>query len=137
MEDSSTVLLKLDNGAQCVVQTNFNIPDEVAKWRLEFFGTKGRLLGDNVIGQVDGGKLNVAFMDEVSGYNAAQNHAENIGKDIEAEFGNMYTREVESFADSILNEKPLIVPAEDAVHIQKVVAAAYKSSEQRVAVKVE
>lgn len=137
VEDSSTVLLKLDNGAQCVVQTNFNIPDEVAKWRLEFFGTKGRLLGDNVIGQVDGGKLNVAFMDEVSGYNAAQNHTENIGKDIEAEFGNMYTREVESFADSILNEKPLIVPAEDAVHIQKVVAAAYKSSEQRVAVKVE
>lgn len=137
VEDSSTVLLKLKNGAQCVVQTNFNIPDEVAKWRLEFFGTRGRLLGDTVIGQVDGGKLNVAFMDEVLGYNAAQNHVEIVGKDLDAEFGNMYTREVESFAYSILNGKPLVVPASDAVHIQKVVAAAYQSSEEHRAVKVD
>jgi alanyl-tRNA synthetase len=48
----------MKNGAQCVVQTNFNIPDEVSKWRLEFFGTRGRLMGDTIIGQNDGGKLN-------------------------------------------------------------------------------
>ena len=137
VEDSSTVLLKLSNGAQCVVQTNFNIPDEVAKWRLEFFGTRGRLLGDTVIGQIDGGKLNAAFMDEVAGYNAAQNHEGLLGEDIEVEFGNMYTREVESFADSILNGKPLLVPASDAVHVQKVAAAAYKSSEENRTVKAD
>lgn len=137
VEDSSTVLLKLRNGAQCVVQTNFNIPDEVAKWRLEFFGTRGRLMGDNVIGQIDGGRLNEAFLAEVSDYNATQNHAETFGEDVEAEFGNMYAREVESFADSILNGKPLVVPASDAVHIQKVVEAAYQSSREHRAVKVD
>ena len=38
------VLLRMENGAQCVVQSNFNIPDEAAKWRLAFFGDQGRLI---------------------------------------------------------------------------------------------
>ena len=49
--------MRSDNGAQCVVQSNFYFPDEASKWRVEFFGTKGRLLGDTMIGQIDGGKL--------------------------------------------------------------------------------
>ena len=40
----------------------------------------------------------------------------------------MYTREVESFADSVLNDKPLVVPASDALHVQKVIQAAYEST---------
>ena len=136
VEDSSTVLLKLENGAQCVVQTNFNIPDEVARWRLEFFGTRGRLLGDTVIGQNDGGKLNAVFMEHVPGYNAAQNHADDAGVDLDGDFGNLYTREVESFAASILENKPLEVPASDALHVQKVIEAAYRSSAEHIAVRV-
>ncbi|MBE5750067.1 MAG: Gfo/Idh/MocA family oxidoreductase [Clostridiales bacterium] len=136
VEDSSTVILKLDNGAQCVVQTNFNIPDEVAKWRLEFFGTKGRLMGSNVIGQNDGGTLTGIFMNNVPGYDAKQDHVDAKGVEIEGDFGNMYTREVESFADSILNDKPLVVPATDALHVQKVIAAAYRSSKERKLIKM-
>lgn len=130
VEDSSTVLLKLTNGAQCTVQTNFNIPDEVARWRLELFGTRGRLLGDTVIGQNDGGSLNAVFLKDVGAYNATQDHADEKGEFIDGEFGNLYTREVESFADSILNHKPLQVPASDAVHVQKVIELAYRSSEE-------
>ena len=130
VEDSSTVLLRMANGAQCVVQTNFNIPDEVSKWRLEFFGTRGRLMGDTIIGQNDGGKLNAVYMDEVPDYDAAQDHADAEGIEIEGDFGNMYTREVESFADSILNGTPLEVPASDAVHVQKVIELAYRSTEE-------
>ena len=63
LEDSSTVLMHMENGAHCVVQNNFNIPDEVAKWRLEFFGDHGRLMGDMVIGQEDGGTLDALFME--------------------------------------------------------------------------
>ena len=43
--------------------------------------------------------------------------------------GNMYAREVASFGDSILNGTPVEVHAENAVHIQKVIEAIYKSSE--------
>ena len=137
VEDSSTVILRMQNGAQCVVQTNFNIPDEVSKWRLEFFGTRGRLMGDTIIGQNDGGKLNAAFLDGVVGYSATQNHADMEGEFLEGDFGNMYTREVESFADSVLNGTPLEVPASDALHVQKVIAAAYQSSAEHKLIPIE
>ena len=128
VEDSSTVLLELSNGAQCVVQTNFNIPDEVAKWRLEFFGTKGRLLGENIIGQNDGGTVNAVCLESNKEYDAQQDHADDPGVMLEAEFGNMYTREIESFADSLLNGTPLEVPAADALHVQRIIELAYRSS---------
>ena len=65
VEDTSTILMRMENGAQCVVQSNFNIPDEASKWRVEFFGTKGRLLGDTMIGQIDGGKLKLTKMSPI------------------------------------------------------------------------
>ncbi len=130
VEDTSTVLMRMENGAQCVVQSNFNVPDAAAKWRLEFFGTKGRLMGDSVIGQIDGGTLNAIFMEDVPGYDAIQNHGEASEVAIEGEFGNMYRREVESFARSILEGTPLEVPASDAVHVQKIIELAYQSTEE-------
>ncbi|MDR1619266.1 MAG: Gfo/Idh/MocA family oxidoreductase, partial [Clostridiales bacterium] len=33
VEDSSAVMLRMENGALCTVLTNFNIPDNAAKWR--------------------------------------------------------------------------------------------------------
>jgi predicted dehydrogenase len=136
VEDSSTVMLRLEGGAQCVVQTNFNIPDEAAKWRLEFFGTRGRLLGDTVIGQNDGGVLNAVFMEKNKEYDPAQDHNGGAGVQIPGDFGNMYTREIESFSDSILNDKPLEAPASDALHIQRVMEAAYESWEKKGIVEI-
>lgn len=130
VEDTSTLLMRMENGAQCVVQTNFNIPDEASKWRVEFFGTKGRLLGDTMIGQIDGGKLNAVFIEKNLGYSVEQTHADDEGIQIEGDFGNMYTRQIESFGDSILNNKPLVVPASDAVHVQKIMELAYRSGEE-------
>lgn len=131
VEDTSTLLMRMENGAQCIVATNFNIPDQASKWRLEFFGTQGRLMGDTVIGQNDGGSVNALFMDKVGGYDPTQNHGDDEQKGIEldADFGNMYTREIESFAESVLEDKPLVVPASDAVHVQRVIEAAYRSTE--------
>jgi len=130
VEDSSTVMLRLSNGAQCVVQTNFNIPDEAAKWRLELFGMKGRLLGDTIIGQNDGGKLNAVFIEKNSAYDAVQDHCDAEGVYLDGDFGNMYTREIESFCDSLLNNKPLEVPASDAVHVQEIIEKAYLSTKE-------
>lgn len=134
VEDSSTVLLRMENGCQCVVQSNFNIPDEAAKWRLEFFGDQGRLAGENVIGQIDGGTLDALFCGEVGGYDAQQNTKDIKGEEIEVTFGDAYTREIESFGNSILNNLPLEVPAEEAVQVQKVMEAAYKANEGKTVV---
>lgn len=129
VEDSSCVTLRLENGALCTIQSNFNIPDEAAKWRLEFFGTRGRLLGDTVIGQVDGGSVDAMFLADVGGYDAVQNSKEAEKTSLDVVFGNMYQREIESFGESVLNGTPLEVPASDAVQVQRVIEAAYRSCE--------
>ena len=137
VEDSSTLLMRMENGALATVQSNFNIPDEAALWRLEFFGTKGRLAGNGVIGQVDGGTLDAVFMEDVGGYDAAQNHAPVATQaDIPVELGNTYAREIESFCLSIIEVKPLSVPAQEAIIAQKVIEAAYKANDEGRTIKV-
>ncbi|MBE6957029.1 MAG: Gfo/Idh/MocA family oxidoreductase [Ruminococcaceae bacterium] len=130
VEDTSTVLLRLENGCQCVVQSNFNIPDEAAKWRVELFGDKGRLIGENVIGQLDCGTLEGMFC-QPGEYNAQQDNNLAKGELLDAEFGNMYTREIESFGNSILNDLPLEVPATDAVRLQKIMELAYRANDEQ------
>ena len=129
VEDSSTVLLRMENGAQCVVQSNFNIPDDAAKWRIEIFGDQGRLIGDTVIGQVDGGTLDAMFLGAQGGYDAQQDKKDGAQTAIKVEFGNMYTREIESFSNSILQDLPIEVPAEEAIRVQRIMEAAYTSND--------
>ena len=136
VEDSSTVLLRMENGAQCVVQSNFNIPDDAAKWRIELFGDQGRLIGDTVIGQVDGGSLDAMFLGAQGAYDAQQDKKDGERSAIEVEFGNMYAREVASFSNSILTGAPLEVPAEEAVQVQRVMEAAYRSNDEARTIKL-
>ena len=136
VEDSSTVLMRMENGAQCVVQSNFNIADDAAKWRIEIFGEEGRLIGDTVIGQVDGGKLDAMFLGKQGGYDAQQDKKDGQRTEIQVEFGNMYTREIESFSNSILTGAPVEVPAEEAVQVQRIMEAAYRSSDEGITVRM-
>ena len=136
VEDTSTVLMRMENGAQCVVQSNFNIADDAAKWRIEIFGEEGRLIGDTVIGQVDGGKLDAMFLGKQGGYDAQQDKKDGQRTQIQVEFGNMYAREIESFSNSILTGAPVEVPAEEAVQVQRIMEAAYRSSDEGVTVKL-
>ena len=136
VEDSSTVMMRMENGCQCVVQSNFNIPDEASTWRVEIFGDKGRLLGNGVIGQVDGGTLDAMFLGDLGGYDAQQDKKEAARDVIEVEFGNTYQREIESFSDSLLNGTPLEVPACQAVQVQRIMEAAYRSNDEAKIVKL-
>lgn len=136
VEDTSTLLLRMENGAQCVVQTNYNLPDEEACWRIELFGTRGRLLGNTVIGQDDTGTCNALFLENNQDYDPRQVHSEAKGIELSGEFGNLYTREIDSFALSLLENKPLVVPARQALHIQRVMESAYRSSRNRTIEKI-
>lgn len=128
VEDSSSILFELDNGAFCHVDSNFNIPDAAAKWRMEFYGTKGRIIADETLGQVEGGKLDVVITGDNMNYDAQQEKEAQASADILVDFGNMYTKEIESFSESILSGKLIDVPAEDALQVQRIVEAAYESS---------
>lgn len=129
VEDSGALLVELDNGAICHVESNFNIPDAAARGRLEIYGTKGSMLAEGTISQAEGGKLEVMISDDSLTYDAQQdsNNVEPIKIDVE--FGNMYTKEIKSFSNSIINGTPVEVPAEDAVQVQNVIQSAYRATE--------
>ena len=136
VDDSSNVLIDLDNGVTAYVDSHFNLPDDAAFCRMEFYGTKGSILCEGTIGQVEGGTVRVVVSDP-GGYNAQQDRAQSSTYTLECELGNMYEKEISSFAESVLDGKPLTVPLEDAIHVQKVALAAYKSSDNGITVAVD
>ena len=136
VDDSSNILIKLDNGVAAYVDSHFNIPDEAAFCRMEFYGTKGSILCEGTIGQVEGGEVK-AVVSDAGGYNAAQDRSTSGAFKVEAELGNMYQKEIESFGRSVAEGTPLTVPLEDAIHVQKVALAAYQSSEKGQFVEVK
>jgi len=128
VDDSASLLVQFENGANGCIHANFNIPDEAAKWRVEFYGTKGRIIGDETIGQAEAGDVDALFTGGDAGYDAAQDKKSAGKAAVNVELGNMYTKEIESFGRSILEGRPLKCPASDAVFVQRVAEAAYLSA---------
>jgi predicted dehydrogenase len=128
VDDSASLIFETDKGVYAYVDVNFNIPDAAAKCRLEIYGTRGSMLAEETIGQVEGGKLEVIVAADTMEYEAKQDRVVMTPINIPVEFGNMYTKEIESFSNSILTGKELEVPIEDALQVQEVVEAVYKSS---------
>ena len=135
VDDSANVLFKLENGTVCYVDSHFNVPDEAAKCHLEVYGTRGSIIAEKTLGQNDEGKVEI-YSSNGGGYDAAQTRNDVEAKTLEVEFGNMYTREIESFSNSILNDAPIEVPIEIGLHIQQVTNAAYRSAENKTVEKV-
>lgn len=129
VEDACSALFKLSNGAFGTVDANFNIPDEAVKWRLEFYGTKGSIITEGTIGQMDGGDAFAILTGDDKGYDAAQDRNDAGAVKLAGELGNIYTREIESFSDSILSGTPVEVPASDGARIQSVIEKIYESAE--------
>ncbi len=134
VDDSSSTIIELDNGAYAYIDANFNIPDAAARGRLEIYGTKGSMLAEGTISQAEGGKLDVMLSDDSLAYDAAQQRADVSPARFRVKFGNMYTKEIESFGRSILEGAAVEVPGEDAVQVQVIVEAAYKSQENGKAI---
>ena len=121
-DDSAALLMKMSGGATAFVDANFNIPDEAAKCRLEFYGTKGSILAEGTISQVESG-------------NVFNRTSDNFLK-VEVTPGNMYEKEITSFANAIINDTAPEITAEDAIFVQRVVEKAYEASEKGMYMKV-
>ncbi len=135
VDDSANVMLKFANGAVGYVDSHFNIPDDAAKCRVEIYGTGGSVIAEKTLGQIDGGEVEV-YKSEAKGYDAQQDRNDVVATKLNVEFGNMYTREIESFSNSILNDTAVEVPMEIGLHVQQVTDAAYRSTQNRTFEKV-
>ncbi len=131
VEDAGCVIFRLNNGATAYVDANFNIPDAAAKCKIEFYGTKGSIFAQGTISQVEGGEIEVLCADDSVGYDANQERGEVKPLDIEVEFGNMYTKEIEAFGKAVKGEGEIPVTAADAIMSQKVIEASYESNKSK------
>ncbi len=131
VDDSGMLLMKMNNGAIAMVDANFNIPDAAAKCKMEFYGTKGSMMAEGTISQIEAGQVEVFMSDDAKGYDAAQERCELKAQMLEVEFGNMYTKEVEAFGNAIINDTEPVVTAESAVQVQKIIESAYNASDSK------
>ena len=131
VEDAGAVIFKLENGAIGYVDANFNIPDAAAKCKIEFYGTKGSIFAQGTISQVEGGEIEVLCADDAAGYDASQNRGDVVPMQVDVVFGNMYTKEIESFGKAVAGEGEVAITAHDAIQSQKVIEAAYASNKDK------
>jgi len=131
VEDASTVVMRMTNGAQMIVESFFNIADAAGRGLLEVYGTRGALYGEGTIGQTPGGKIRVVLSDQ-GDYDAQQERTP-IEKtfDLKVEPVNMYAAEIEQFSRAILDRGHPAVSAEDALWNLRIVEACYRSSTER------
>ena len=131
-DDSAAIVMQMENGALAMVDANFNIPDAAAKCKLELYGTKGSIIAEGTISQVEGGDVSVLISDDSLAYDASQNREELLPIKLDATLGNMYTKEVESFGCAIANDTEPAITATDAIQLQTIVEEAYKTSDTGV-----
>lgn len=132
VDDSTNLIMKMDNGSVAYVDSNFNIPDAASVAKLEIYGTKGSIVATGTLAQEEVGKVDILISDDSIGYDANQVRTELVPVSLEGTpLGNMYTKEVEGLCDAIANGTDVPVSVESAIFDQKVIEAAYKSSEEK------
>jgi len=129
VEDSSSTLLKLSNGAHAYVDAFFCIPDEAVEPMLEIYGTRGSIRAVNTIGQGAGGEMAAYLAGAEKGYDAQQARGQTGRIKVEAPPVNPYAAEVDALALAILEGRPVEINGpENALEIAKITEAAYKAA---------
>ena len=125
VDDSASVVLKMENGALAYVDCNFNIPDAAAKCPLEFYGTNGSIIAPGTLSQEEGGNVEVLACPKVSGYDAMQDRSLVEPIHLDVTFGNMYTKEIEAFANAVLTDSEPPVNGENTLLVHRIIDAVY------------
>lgn len=138
VEDTSTVIARLANGAHCIVDNYFNLPDAAAQNTLELHGAKGSIIGHGTIGQDPTGRMFSVIQPQVTGYDANQvrdNEAKR--EDYHLDGVSLYGQMINIFADCIIEDKEPPVTLEDGRHSVKLVDAIYRAAREKRVVAVE
>jgi predicted dehydrogenase len=130
VEDTSTVLLRFQNGSIGIVDNCFNIPDKASLNRLEVYGSGGSILTEGSIGQEPFGKM-FTYVAPQRGYEALQERAEAQeveGKEVKVEPVRIYAAEIDHISECILDGKTPEINGELGLWSVKVVSACYESA---------
>ncbi len=129
VEDTATVLLEFESGAQGVVDASFCVPDEASQNVLEVRGTRGAVVADHTIGQEAGGTMTAVTLGQVGGYDAQQaRSAAPAARPIEVEPVNTYRAEVEYFVECIEQDREPFSGGAEAIRFVALTEAIYRAA---------
>jgi predicted dehydrogenase len=140
VDDSSTTLLRFENGAQAVVDAFFNVPDAAGQARLELYGNKGSIQGEGTIGQGPSGKMVAYLGDSAKDYDPQQSKdsLDVTVREIDYEPVNMYAAEMDYLSRCIESRTPpTLNTGEEGLRILKIALAAYESSRTGCKVQIQ
>lgn len=128
VEDAASIIMRMENGAYAYVDAAFNIPDEAAVCKLEIYGTGGSVFLQGSLAQDEVGEGTLILTDSNKGYDAQQIRTKADSIKLEGKGGNLYTKEIEAFVNSVINDLDTPITADDAISAQTIVEAAYESA---------
>jgi predicted dehydrogenase len=129
VEDSATVLVEFEGGAQGIVDVNFNVPDAAAQNVLEVRGSVGAVLADHTIGQEPDGRMVAWLPKTVGGYDAAQARTEQgVRREIDVTPVNTYRAEVEHFVECIESGAEPLTGGKEAIRFVQVTERVYEAA---------
>lgn len=124
VEDTASMIFKLDNGAQAVLECYMSVPNFRGRRLVEVYGTAGLLVAENTIFQLPTGDL-------WHYQRAPDGFADVAPTAVKYTPVNMYQREIQLFSEALERGRPYQIAGEDGVYVQRVVDAVYRSSEER------
>ncbi|MDD2485016.1 MAG: Gfo/Idh/MocA family oxidoreductase [bacterium] len=130
VDDSSTTMLKFENGAQAVVDAFFNVPDSAGQGKLELYGNKGSIQAEGTIGQASTGRMAAYLSDDAQAYDPQQSKDSLDVDKREVAYSpvNMYAAEMDYLSQCIeKRQAPTMSTGEEGLFILKVANAAYES----------
>lgn len=138
IEDASTVLVRLSNGAHGIVDNYFNLPDAAAQNALELHGTQGSLIGQGTLGQDPTGRLFGILQPRPTGYNAQQaRDGDARREEYRLEGRGIYGQMMADFTRCLIERAESPIGLEDGRHSMAVVEAIYRAVRERRVVTVE
>ena len=118
VDDMCNLLLQLENGAVAYIDGAFNAHSAPGGNLLEVYGTRGTILVQGSIGQVEQGRALTLSID-AEGRRGSYTLRE--------DFTNLYQKEIEAFSEAVLKGTEPPVPLADGIWVQKVAEAAYQA----------
>ena len=118
VDDMCNLLLQLENGAVAYIDGAFNAHSAPGGNLLEVYGTRGTILVQGSIGQVEQGRALTLSID-AEGRRGSYTLRE--------DFTNLYQKEIEAFSEAVLKGTEPPVTLADGIGVQKVAEAAYQA----------
>jgi predicted dehydrogenase len=124
VDDTATMLLKLDNGSHAVVSTHWStlILDEQESSALAIYGTGGTILSAPLNEKLSRGTLKLMTATRQTEYHYEES---------------THVSMLEAFAASIEHDEPVPITGQDGVVVSSIIEAAYKSAREGRAVSIE